>query len=600
VNVSRGKESPRGSRRGAIRLLAALCCAWCVGVATQAHAGVPVTLFESLAGNLDFTGTEATFRANTNPDSCSLNGTAATTLTGIRAGATVRRAYLYWAGSGSTVDTTVTFSTPGGTQVLTASRTFTETFVFNGTNYDFFSAFVDVTALVTAGGNGSYSMTGLSVNSGNPHCPVSAVMSGWSLIVVYEHPAEPLRVVNLYDGFRFFRGGQITISPSNFVVPTSPIDGRLAHVTWEGDAGNSSALGGFTENLRFEGVPLTDGLNPLNNQFNSQSNIIGDTNSHGVDFDAYDISALLSAGMTSATSVYSSGGDLVLLSAEVFSVTNTPVADLRMNKSHVGDFIAGANGTYTLSVTNLGPSDHTGTLSVVDTLPAGLTFSSATGSGWSCGAAGQTVTCTSTTALPAGGTSSDITLTVAVAAGAAATVTNAATVTGALFDNIAANNSASDPTTVRQPVDLIVVKSVTTLSDPFNGGANPKAVPGATIQYTILVSNQGAGTTDPGTLRIDDTLPAQLSLFVGNGTASPVTLVDGSPTSTLSLTWGGFADLGDDVDFDDGTGTFTYVPTAGTFDPLVRAIRIHPTGSMAGAGGGGNPSFELRFTALIQ
>lgn len=567
--------------------------------AVPAQAGTPLTLFESLAGNLDFTGTQATFRAATNPNSCTLNGTAATTLTGIRPGATVRRAYLYWAGSGAAVDPTVRFTTPLGTQDVTADRTFTETFVL-GTTYRFFSGYADVTTLVQNAGNGAYSMTNLLVDNGAPYCGVSAVLSGWSLVVVYEHPAEPLRVVNMFDGFQFFRGSQISLTPNNFVVPASPIDGKLGHITWEGDAGNSSALGGFTENLSFRGSALTDGLNPLNNQFNSQSNINADTNSHGVDFDVYDISPFLTAGLSSGTSTYSSGGDLVLLSAEVFSVTNTPVADLQMNKSHTGDFIAGQNGVYTLSVTNNGPSNHTGTITVTDPLPAGLSFVSAVGTGWSCSLGGSTVTCTQNNALASGATTPDIALTVAVAAGAPASITNTATVSGTLFDNVSGDNTASDPTTVRQPVDLIIVKSVVTESDPHNGTTNPKAIPGATIRYGILVTNQGAGSTDADSLVVSDTLPVQLSMFVGTGAASPVLLVDGSPSSTLSITWGGFADLTDDVDFDDGGGLFNYVPAPGTFDPLVRAIRIRPTGSLPASGGGGNPSFELRFRALVQ
>ncbi len=564
-----------------------------------ARAGTPVTLFESLAGDLDFVGTEATFRANANPTSCTRNATASNPLNGIPAAATVRRAYLYWAGSGTAVDSSVTFTTPAGTQSVNASRTFTETFVFGGTNYDFFSGFADVTTLVAAGGNGNYSMTGLTFNTGGPHCGVSAVMGGWSLIVVFEDAAEPLRVINVFDGFQFFRGGQITLTPSNFVVPVAPIDGKLAHITWEGDSGNSSALGGFTENIRFQGVALTDGLNPLNNQFNSSSNSVPDPNSHGVDFDIYDVSAQLTAGMTSGSSVYSSGGDLVLLSSEVFSVTNTPVADLAIAKSHLGDFVVGSNNSYAITVSNNGPRAESGTISVTDTLPVGLGFVGGTGTGWACAAVGQAVTCSNAAGLASGATLPPITITVSVAAAALPSVTNTANVSGPTFDNISGNNSASDPTTVREPADILVVKSVTTTSDPVNGGANPKAIPGATMRYGILVTNQGAGSVDADTLVVSDTLPALIDLIVGDGSASPIVFIDGATTSALSLVWGGFADLTDDVDFDDGTGTWTYVPIPGTTDPNVRAIRIQPSGSMAGAAGG-NPSFELRFEGLIQ
>src|SRR5438128_2704111 len=54
--------------------------------------------------------------------------------------------------------------------------------------------------------------------------------------------------------------------------------------------------------------------------------------------------------------------------------------------------IAGNNLTYTLSVSNAGPS-NAASLSVTDTLPAGTSFVSASGTGWTCTGT-ATVTCT--------------------------------------------------------------------------------------------------------------------------------------------------------------------------------------------------------------
>ena len=44
--------------------------------------------------------------------------------------------------------------------------------------------------------------------------------------------------------------------------------------------------------------------------------------------------------------------------------------------------------------------------------------------------------------------------------------------------------------------DLVVLKSVVTLSDPENGTANPKAIPGAIVLYTLDVTNTGVGAVD--------------------------------------------------------------------------------------------------------
>src|SRR5690606_1023284 len=92
---------------------------------------------------------------------------------------------------------------------------------------------------------------------------------------------------------------------------------------------------------------------------------------------------------------------------------------LQVVKSHSGDFIAGANNSYTLTVSNTDVATVTGTTTVKDTLATGLTFVSGTGTGWSCSAVGQVVTCTSSTSIPASSSMAPITLTVFVEIGRA-------------------------------------------------------------------------------------------------------------------------------------------------------------------------------------
>ena len=74
--------------------------------------------------------------------------------------------------------------------------------------------------------------------------------------------------------------------------------------------------------------------------------------------------------------------------------------DLTIAKSHTGNFTQSQNGAaYTLKVTNGGTAATSGTMTVTDTLPAGLTFVSGSGGGFTCSAVAQVVTCTSTTAI---------------------------------------------------------------------------------------------------------------------------------------------------------------------------------------------------------
>ncbi len=598
---ARARANPQQLARRAAAAIALACALF---AAAPALAATPIALFRSYAGNIQFTGTAGTLRASSNTvNACNLNASGAGVLSGLPAGATVVAAHLYWAGSGTTVDSQVTLarSGGGGSTTVTASRTFTETYLNGATLLSFFSGYADVTSFVT--GNATYTLSNLAVNSGNPYCSSAAVVSGWSLVVVYRLASAPLRVVNISDGFQGFRGAQLSIVDNNFEVPPSGIDAFVSHVTWEGDTENSTALGGFTENLRFQGTALTDALNPLNNQFNSASNITGSATTWGVDFDRYNVTSLVTAGQTSATTQYSSGGDLVLLSAEVFSVTNVPIADLSIAKSHAGTFTTGQNGAYTLTVSNAGPSASSGTTTVTDTLPVGLSFVSASGTGWTCGAVGQVVTCTHGGAIASGASLPAITLTVAVAANAPASVTNTATVANPTFDNVAANDTASDVTAISQLPDVLVIKSAVVTGDPVNGATNPKAIPGASIRYAVAVTNQGSGTPTADSVLVEDPLPAELELFVnGFGGPSPVAFVDGATASGLALVFAGLGSAADDLEFDDGSNAFTYVPVpdADGYDAAVRAIRVRPSGTFAGASVAGAPSFELRFQARVK
>ena len=120
--------------------------------------------------------------------------------------------------------------------------------------------------------------------------------------------------------------------------------------------------------------------------------------------------------------------------------------DLSLKKSHSQSFIIEQSGIYTLQVNNTGVENSAGPMRVVDNLPTGLSFVSAVGSGWSCSANGQTVTCDSNNRILGGATSS-IVLTVAVGFSAFPSVTNTAMLEFSPDPNTA-NNSASDQTQV--------------------------------------------------------------------------------------------------------------------------------------------------------
>jgi uncharacterized repeat protein (TIGR01451 family) len=60
---------------------------------------------------------------------------------------------------------------------------------------------------------------------------------------------------------------------------------------------------------------------------------------------------------------------------------------------------------------------------------------------------------------------------------------------------------------------LTVIKSQTVISDPFNGAVNPKAIPGAVIEYCVDINNTGATQADA--IVLTDAIPANTTYQAG-------------------------------------------------------------------------------------
>ena len=95
---------------------------------------------------------------------------------------------------------------------------------------------------------------------------------------------------------------------------------------------------------------------------------------------------------------------------------------LSVASTHIGNFNFNATDYYQIVVTNLGPGSTFGTVTVVDTVPAGLTATSIGGVGWNCILG--TVSCTRNDSLGVGASYSNITLGVSVASNATSPVVN--------------------------------------------------------------------------------------------------------------------------------------------------------------------------------
>ena len=129
-----------------------------------------------------------------------------------------------------------------------------------------------------------------------------------------------------------------------------------------------------------------------------------------------------------ATTVCTRTQDDINLPNDCASVLTPVVGRLEagLRKEAVGEFIVGEPGVYRLWVRNSGTVPLTGPITVVDSLPSGLSYLSAQGTNWTCTNANGVITCAQSSPI-AVGDSSLVTLTTMVGRDAVPQVTNCAT-----------------------------------------------------------------------------------------------------------------------------------------------------------------------------
>ena len=185
-----------------------------------------------------------------------------------------------------------------------------------------------------------------------------------------------------------------------------------------------------------------------------------------------------------------------------------PAADLALAKTvQPNPATAGQQVTYTLITTNYGPNNATG-VTIVDTLPGGLSYASANGV-QPASVAGQMVTFIVGNLVV--GASDTITFAANVALTVAGALTNTAVVHGDQPDPNPANNTATATTTVTAPP---IPQSYPDLSIVKTAAPNPVDV-GGSLTYTLVVTNDSF-TTATG-VTVIDTLPAGFNYYWATG-----------------------------------------------------------------------------------
>jgi uncharacterized repeat protein (TIGR01451 family) len=229
----------------------------------------------------------------------------------------------------------------------------------------------------------------------------------------------------------------------------------------------------------------------------------------------------------------SGGGELnVSNDVAIDPTTIIQFADLVCFSSHNGAFSQGQIGaTYALSAANVGFAPTSGTVTLTDTLPAGLTATAISGTGWSCSTP-PTLSCTRSDALAVGSNYPAVTLTVNVdPAAPMPTVTNTVMVSGGGEINTG-NDSNTDITTIIPATPDVVIAS--THSGNFTQGQT-----GAT--YTLTVSNIGPAATT-GTVTASDSLPGDFTATAITGagwSCLPLPVLNCSRNDALGAFTGG-------------------------------------------------------------
>ncbi|SFK52254.1 IPT/TIG domain-containing protein [Sphingomonas sp. NFR04] len=206
------------------------------------------------------------------------------------------------------------------------------------------------------------------------------------------------------------------------------------------------------------------------------------------------------------------------------TVSCSASTSLAVTMNHSGNAIQGGSLAYTIVPSVSGGATTSATLTAAFTLPSGMTYSSASGSGWSCSGSGQTGSCTRTSGFSAGAGPS-ITLNANFASNATSPLTPSVQLSGGGASNTA---SASDATVV---LATPTVTSITPTSGSAAGGtsvvitgtnlsgATGVAFGATAASYTVNSATQITATAPAGTGTVD------VRVTTASGT-SPATAAD--------------------------------------------------------------------------
>jgi uncharacterized repeat protein (TIGR01451 family) len=250
-------------------------------------------------------------------------------------------------------------------------------------NVQTYGAFADVTDLVFARGQGTYTIANVKGDPG-----IINHFAGWSLVVAYDAPGANLRNLSVFDGFADVSASNpnVEVNFTGFTAPPSgPVKANLGFVSYEGDLGIDNDTASF-----FGGVSttqLSNATNPADNFFNSSISTNGVTvtsknpnylNQLGFDADILNIDGKIANGATSAKLTLTSTQD------QYYPAVVTSAIDLYAPKVSVDKSVVDVNGgivepgdtlRYTITVANdANAFDTAANVILNDSIPSFTTY----------------------------------------------------------------------------------------------------------------------------------------------------------------------------------------------------------------------------------
>lgn len=502
------------------------------------YAGITNINDHLFMGMVDIDGDGSTF----NSSSSNVN---------IPSGATITFAGLYWGGNtaagvgGAAGDETqqlaVKLKGPSGGYISIGGTLLAPAILTTTGNSRVYAAFANVTNFVSGLGTGTYTVGNVQAGTGvrDDAGQSGGIFGGWSLIIVYKNPAEPLRNMSVWDAlFRVEPNTSGTASLSNFITPsTGQVQAAIAVFVMEGDLGLTG------DSLQLNGSNVSNALNPTNNIFNGTVSDFGNqigrnpqyTNQLGVDVDVIDASGKVSNGATSATITLPTSGDnyfpaMIAMAIDVFApdvqITKT-ARDVNGGLLNPGDLVQ-----YTIVLNNTGPDTALRNV-ITDKIPPNTTYfpGSLENVSQPCGIAGATF-CTDqpgddTAEFDSGnnqvvfrvGSNANTTTGGSIANGESVTVRFCVRVNAGTADNTSVLNTANDHyvgATLQDNHDITATATVLVQTHDVSviktdGGVS--VAPGSILVYTITAVN-ASSVTNANNAVLTETLPANTT-FVG-------------------------------------------------------------------------------------